>query len=65
MQYRIIELDLGQGLAEVRVQCKGWWRWHTIWKELCSNPDYRDYARLCAEEIKEKLEDDICPCAIL
>lgn len=58
MTYRIIELTLSAGKSEVRVQCKGWWRWHTVWKQPFSAAD-REYALLCAEEIKEHLEEGI------
>ena len=59
MTYRIIELTLGDGWGEVRIQCKGWWRWHTIWKHQYASADTRDYVLLCAEEIKEQLETEI------
>lgn len=58
MQYRIIEFDLHEGWGEVRVQCNGWWRWHTVWKQRFTAAD-REYALLCAEEIKEHLEAEI------
>ena len=58
MQYRIIELDLSDGWGEVRIQCKGWWRWHTIWEREFTAAD-REYVLLCAEEIKEHLEAEI------
>lgn len=59
MKYRIKELRPFEGRSEVILQCKGaWGGWRNIWRRPFACAD-RDYALLCAEEVKEKLEADI------
>lgn len=58
MQYRIIEFELLDGWGVLRVQYKRRWRWHTIWEREFAALD-REYALLCAEELKEHLEAEL------
>ena len=59
MNYRIKEARLYDGWCEVLIQCKGsWGGWRNIWRRQFL-PDEREYALMCAEELKEHLETGI------
>lgn len=59
MNYRIKEICRLDGLNEVIIQCKGsWGGWRNIWRQKFALAD-RDYALMCAEELKEHLETGI------
>ena len=59
MKYRIKEVCRLDGLNEVIIQCKGsWGSWRNIWRRAYTD-DARDYALMCAEELKEHLEAQI------
>lgn len=58
MKYRIKEVALNDMEGEVIIQCKRFWRWRNIWRQKFALAD-REYALLCAEELKERLEATI------
>lgn len=59
MNYRIKEVCFGDGWGEVIIQVKGsWGGWRNIWRR-CFIAEERDYALMCADELKEHLEADI------
>ena len=59
MKYQIKEFALSDNLGEVMIQCKSsWGGWRIIWRRKFI-PQDRDYALMCAEELKEHLEADI------
>lgn len=59
MKYRIKEVALNCDWGEVIIQCKGsWGGWRNIWRRQFVKEE-RDYALMCAEELKEHLEAKI------
>lgn len=59
MKYRIKEVTLNSGWGEVIIQVKGsWGGWRNIWRRQFVAEE-REYALMCAEELKEHLEEDI------
>ena len=59
MKYRIKEVALPDNHGEVYIQYKSAWGfWRTIWRRMFVADD-RDYALLCAEEVKDHLEIEI------
>ena len=59
MNYRIKEVSLNSGWGEVIIQVKGsWGGWRNIWRRQFIAEE-REYALLCAEELKEHLEAQI------
>ncbi len=59
MIYRIKESRLYDGWGVVTIQCKGsWGGWRNIWRRQFAD-DERDYALMCASELKEHLEAEI------
>lgn len=59
MNYRIKEICRLDGLNEVIIQCKGsWGGWRNIWRRQFVKEE-REYALMCAEELKGHLEAGI------
>lgn len=59
MKYRIKEVCRLDGLNEVIIQCKGsWGGWRNIWRRQFVIEE-REYALMCAEELKEHLEAEL------
>ena len=59
MKYQIKEVTLNSSRGEVIIQCKpAWGCWRNIWRRKFALVD-RDYALMCAEDLKEHLEADI------
>lgn len=56
-KYRISNSDYGS-VCIIRVQIRSIFGWFTVWERRYSCED-TDYARLCAQEIKDALEAPI------